>query len=83
MTFISNVAYFFHAIISGLHHTSGVVLRKDVIADADADAIRLLREKGAIIIGLTNVPELCMWYVHYISFKLGISFSSLLKKIKC
>ncbi|CAH0400888.1 unnamed protein product [Chilo suppressalis] len=48
--------------VKGLHHTSGVVLRKDVIADRDADVIRLLKEKGAILIGLTNVPELCMWW---------------------
>ncbi|XP_028160161.1 fatty-acid amide hydrolase 2-A-like [Ostrinia furnacalis] len=48
--------------VKGLHHTSGVVLRKDVIADRTADVIRILQEKGAIIIGLTNVPELCMWW---------------------
>ncbi|XP_072945229.1 fatty-acid amide hydrolase 2-B-like [Epargyreus clarus] len=48
--------------VKGLHHTAGVVLRKDVIADEDADSIRHLRDKGAIIIGLTNVPELCMWW---------------------
>lgn len=54
--------------ISGLHHTAGVVLRKDVVAKADADVIRRLREKGAIIIGLTNVPEICMWYVRNIIF---------------
>lgn len=47
--------------IPGLHNTAGVVLRKDVIAEKDADAIKLLRENGAIPIGLTNVPELCMW----------------------
>ncbi|XP_073961529.1 fatty-acid amide hydrolase 2-B [Choristoneura fumiferana] len=48
--------------VKGLHHTSGVVLRKDVIATDDAVSIKLLRNKGAIIIGLTNVPELCMWW---------------------
>ncbi|XP_037972886.2 fatty-acid amide hydrolase 2-B [Plutella xylostella] len=48
--------------VKGLHHTSGVVLRKDVIADQDAETVKLLREKGAIIMGLTNVPELCMWW---------------------
>ncbi|XP_053610255.1 fatty-acid amide hydrolase 2-A-like [Plodia interpunctella] len=48
--------------VKGLHHTSGVVLRKDVIADKDSEAVRLLRESGAIILGLTNVPELCMWW---------------------
>ncbi|XP_075980348.1 fatty-acid amide hydrolase 2-A-like [Anticarsia gemmatalis] len=48
--------------VKGLQHTAGVVLRKDVVADKDSDAVRLLRQKGAIIIGLTNVPELCMWW---------------------
>ncbi|XP_049871980.1 fatty-acid amide hydrolase 2-A-like [Pectinophora gossypiella] len=48
--------------VKGLHHTAGVVLRKDVIAEEDSQAVKLLREKGAIIIGLTNVPELCMWW---------------------
>ncbi|XP_026725934.1 fatty-acid amide hydrolase 2-B [Trichoplusia ni] len=48
--------------VKGLHHTAGVVLRRDVIAEEDSDVIRLLRQKGAIIIGLTNVPEFCMWW---------------------
>uniref|UniRef100_A0A2A4J577 Amidase domain-containing protein n=1 Tax=Heliothis virescens TaxID=7102 RepID=A0A2A4J577_HELVI len=48
--------------VKGLHHTAGVVLRKDVIAEEDSDVIMLLQKKGAIIIGLTNVPELCMWW---------------------
>lgn len=30
-------------------------------AQADAEVVRRLREAGAIIIGKTNVPELCMW----------------------
>jgi amidase len=28
---------------------------------ADAELVRLLRDAGAIVIGKTNVPELCMW----------------------
>lgn len=48
--------------VQGMHQTAGVVLRKDFIAEQDADAIRLLKDKGAIIIGLTNVPEICMWW---------------------
>lgn len=49
------------SITTGLHQTAGVVLRKDVIAEEDSEVVRLLRQKGAIIIGLTNVPEFCMW----------------------
>lgn len=30
-------------------------------ASADAEVVRRLREAGAIVIGKTNVPELCMW----------------------
>ncbi|KAJ0174645.1 hypothetical protein K1T71_009753 [Dendrolimus kikuchii] len=48
--------------VKGLHQTAGIVLRKDFIASEDADTIRLLREKGAIIIAITNVPEVCMWW---------------------
>ncbi|KAF9799657.1 hypothetical protein SFRURICE_014631 [Spodoptera frugiperda] len=48
--------------VKGLHQTAGVVLRKDFIAEKDCDVIMLLRQNGAIILGLTNVPELCMWW---------------------
>lgn len=30
-------------------------------AKADAEVVRRLREAGAVIIGKTNVPELCLW----------------------
>jgi len=33
----------------------------DVPAGADAEVVRRLREAGAIPIGKTNVPELCIW----------------------
>ena len=33
----------------------------DVAASADAEVVRRLREAGAIVIGKTNVPELCIW----------------------
>ncbi|HEX3693698.1 MAG TPA: amidase [Solirubrobacteraceae bacterium] len=33
----------------------------DVPAPADAEVVRRLREAGAIPIGKTNVPELCIW----------------------
>lgn len=48
--------------VKGLHQTAGVVLRRDLICDKDSDVIRLIRQNGAIIIGLTNVPEICMWW---------------------
>jgi amidase len=33
----------------------------DEPARADAEVVRRLRESGAVIIGKTNVPELCIW----------------------
>ncbi|HEX3909844.1 MAG TPA: amidase [Solirubrobacteraceae bacterium] len=33
----------------------------DVPAPADAEVVRRLRAAGAVIIGKTNVPELCLW----------------------
>ncbi|HEY5194543.1 MAG TPA: amidase [Solirubrobacteraceae bacterium] len=33
----------------------------DIPAAADAEVVRRLREAGAIVIGKTNVPELCIW----------------------
>jgi amidase len=33
----------------------------DVPASADAEVVRRLRDAGAIVIGKTNVPELCIW----------------------
>jgi fatty acid amide hydrolase 2 len=47
--------------VAGLPNTSGLVRRRDVIAEQDATAVTRLREAGAICIGLTNVSELCMW----------------------
>lgn len=46
----------------GLRHTAGLYYRKDIIAPQDADAIKMLKRVGAIPIGVTNVPELCMWW---------------------
>jgi amidase len=34
---------------------------QDEPARADAEVVRRLREAGAVIIGKTNVPELCIW----------------------
>ncbi len=47
---------------SGLPNTSGLLGRKNVIADRDADVVTNLQRAGAIPVGLTNCSELCMWY---------------------
>ncbi|RXG61853.1 Fatty-acid amide hydrolase 2 [Armadillidium vulgare] len=36
--------------------------RRDHVADEDAECVRLMKEAGAINLGVTNVPELCMWW---------------------
>lgn len=46
---------------AGLPNSSGLVRRREVIAERDATAVARLRAAGAICIGLTNVSELCMW----------------------
>ncbi|ODM87466.1 Fatty-acid amide hydrolase 2 [Orchesella cincta] len=48
--------------VSGLRHTAGSYYRKDIIAAQDAEVVKLLKSAGAIPIGVTNVPELCMWW---------------------
>ncbi|KAB7497867.1 Fatty-acid amide hydrolase 2 [Armadillidium nasatum] len=50
-----------HCII-GLKHTCGMWSRKDHVAEEDAESVRLMKEAGAINLGVTNVPELCMWW---------------------
>ncbi len=43
-------------------NTSGLLIRKGVVAEKDAGMVALLKEAGAIPIALTNCSELCMWY---------------------
>ena len=47
--------------LTGMPNTSGLVARKNIIADHDATAVERLKKSGAIPLGVTNVPELCMW----------------------
>lgn len=49
--------------VTGLSYTAGLYERgkRKVKADFDADAVKLMRKAGAIILGVTNVSELCMW----------------------
>jgi len=42
--------------------TAGLVIRKNIINDKDAEVIRLIRSAGAIPLALTNVSELAMWW---------------------
>lgn len=48
--------------MANMQHTAGLVLRKNIVADRDAEAIKLMRSAGAIPLALTNVSELAMWW---------------------
>ena len=50
-----------HACI-GMPNTSGLVARKGVVADFDATTVARLKAAGAIVLGVTNTSELCMWF---------------------
>ncbi|WP_211242890.1 amidase [Sinimarinibacterium sp. CAU 1509] len=46
---------------AGFPQVSGLVARRDAIANADAPTVARLRRAGAIVLGFTNTSELCMW----------------------
>ena len=46
--------------IAGLISTSGTLGRKSYVSQEDATAVARLRGAGAIMLGATNVPELCL-----------------------
>lgn len=47
--------------VTGMPNTSGLVARRGTLADRDAVTVERLRKAGAIVLGVTNVSELCMW----------------------
>ncbi|PTQ87872.1 amidase [Agitococcus lubricus] len=49
----------------GMPQAVGMVSRKDVFGQSDAYAVNALRRAGAIPLGVTNTPELAMWYETY------------------
>ncbi len=46
---------------AGMPNTSGLVSRRGMIAEKDCTTVSRLRDAGAIPLGVTNIPELCMW----------------------
>lgn len=48
--------------VAGLHHSYGLLSRKDVRAEEDAVAVKLLKKAGAIPLCVTNVSELGSWW---------------------
>jgi len=47
--------------VRGMPNTSGLVARKGRLSDTDAVTVARLRAAGAIVMGVTNTSELCMW----------------------
>ncbi len=47
--------------VQGMSWTSGHVGREHVRAEQDAVTVDRLKKAGAIVLGVTNVSELCMW----------------------
>lgn len=47
--------------VRGMPNTSGLVARKGRLAERDAVTVARLRRAGSIVLGVTNVSELCMW----------------------
>src|SRR5690625_4636991 len=45
--------------VKGMKTTGGIVHRKDLIMTEDAEAVKKLKDAGAIIIAKTNTPALC------------------------
>jgi len=56
-------SWFISAVISlaGLRHTLGLMSRRNVKAEEDADVVILLKEAGGILIAVTNIPEYNLW----------------------
>ena len=47
--------------LTGMPNCSGLVSRREHIADTDATGVARLRAAGAIPLAVTNTSELCMW----------------------
>lgn len=47
--------------VTGMPWSAGLVSRREVRAGGDAVTVQRLRAAGAIVLGVTNTSELCMW----------------------
>ncbi|KDR24070.1 fatty-acid amide hydrolase 2-like isoform X2 [Zootermopsis nevadensis] len=47
--------------VKGMHHTLGLVSRRNVKATEDADVVILLKKAGGILVAVTNIPEYNLW----------------------
>ena len=46
----------------GMPQTAGLISRKGLLATENAVVVQKLKDAGAILVGLSNVSELCMWW---------------------
>ncbi|VEN40328.1 unnamed protein product [Callosobruchus maculatus] len=51
--------------VKGQSFTFGLMKRKDIKADYDADCVTIMKNSGAICIGVTNNPEMLLWTETY------------------
>ncbi len=51
--------------VRGMPQTAGIVRRRHVVAERDATVVARLRAAGAIVLGVSNVPEGGMWMETY------------------
>lgn len=47
--------------VRGFPQTSGVVARRNAVPEDDAPAVSRMKRAGGVLLGVTNVPELCLW----------------------
>ncbi|XP_010746554.1 fatty-acid amide hydrolase 2-B [Larimichthys crocea] len=48
--------------LQGMPHGVGVVSRRNFIQSTDPPVVAYLKRAGAIPMGVTNTPEVCLWY---------------------
>ncbi|VDM95254.1 unnamed protein product [Thelazia callipaeda] len=45
-----------------LYCTIGILSRKNIVSKKDAVVVQRMKDAGAILLAVTNVPEVCMWW---------------------
>ncbi|VDP11707.1 unnamed protein product [Onchocerca flexuosa] len=48
--------------VNGLYCTVGISYRKTSVSNKDAIVVQRMKDAGAILLAVTNVPEVCMWW---------------------
>ena len=47
--------------VSGMPNAAGLVARRKLVAESDAETVARLRRAGFVVLGVSNTSELCMW----------------------